>query len=379
MNQTEQILLQAVQKTLWNAPIEFPSDTDWGAVLKEAEKQTILGIVIGAAPEAIRQQWKSRTARITADFVRILHYQSEMCTLLKENGVPMVILKGTAAAVYYPDPLKRSMGDIDFLVPKEHFDRAKELLAKNGYTIEEDPKYPRHIDVCKDQIPFEMHRFFSDVSYDIEPYILDGLSYAETGRIFGSEFPMLPKLANGLVLLGHMANHLRTGLGLRQVIDWALYADKELDDAFWEKEFCDAAKKSGLWTVAVVATRMCQIYLGLTERITWCREADPDTCAMLVESLLVSGNFGKNHGAGMSVEKVAASLKKKGMFRYLQYAGEHNWEAYRRHKWLKPFCWIYQIGRYARQGTRLKRSGNQLREDFERGKQRSDLLNKLGL
>ena len=37
MNQTEQVLLQAIQKSLWNTDIELPADTDWDAVLKEAE------------------------------------------------------------------------------------------------------------------------------------------------------------------------------------------------------------------------------------------------------------------------------------------------------------------------------------------------------
>ena len=50
MNQTEQILLQAIQKSLWNKDIAFPEDTNWDAVLKEAESQSVLGIAIGSAP-----------------------------------------------------------------------------------------------------------------------------------------------------------------------------------------------------------------------------------------------------------------------------------------------------------------------------------------
>ncbi len=54
-------------------------------------------------------------------------------------------------------------------------------------------------------------------------------------------------------------------------------------------------------------------------------------------------------------------------------------EAYHKHKWLKPFCWIYQIGRYTRQGVMTKRDSRQVLNDFERGNQRAELLNKLGL
>ena len=122
MNQTEQILLQAIQKSLWNTDIIFQEDTDWNAVLKEAEDQAVLGIVIGIAPAEVQKEWKARASAGTAHFVRILHYQEQLHKLLKENDIPMVILKGTAAAIYYPNPAQRSMGDIDFLVPPEHFD-----------------------------------------------------------------------------------------------------------------------------------------------------------------------------------------------------------------------------------------------------------------
>ena len=38
-----------------------------------------------------------------------------------------------------------------------------------------------------------------------------------------------------------MRNHLKSGLGLRQVIDWMMYVNKELDDDFWENGFGTAA------------------------------------------------------------------------------------------------------------------------------------------
>ena len=74
MNQTEQVLLQAIQKSLWNIDIVFPADTDWNAVLKEAEDQAVLGLVIDIAPKDVRDKWKSRAGVVTANFVRILHY-----------------------------------------------------------------------------------------------------------------------------------------------------------------------------------------------------------------------------------------------------------------------------------------------------------------
>lgn len=377
MNQTEQILLQAIQKSLWNTDIIFPDDTDWNAVLKEAEVQAVLGIVIGVASTEVQKAWEGRASVGTAHFVRILHYQEQLYKLLIENNIPMVILKGTAAAIYYPNPSQRSMGDIDFLVPPEHFDRAKELLIQNGYSIEDDPRAPRHMHVYKDGISFEQHRYFSSEGIEIEEYVTEGITRVEERSIYGSVFPMLPKLANGLVLLGHVVQHLKSGIGLRQIIDWMLYVNRELDDTFWSQSFETTAKSAGLDTVAVVITKMCQMYLGLSDSIHWCRNADMELCTELMENVLSSGNFDRKRERGSSVEFVTTNIARKGLFRYLQTVGEYNWKAYHKHKWLKPFAWAYQICRYAKKGFQAQRSGGQLREDLARGKRRKELLEKL--
>ena len=93
---------------------------------------------IDIAPKDVRDTWKSRAGAVTANFVRILHYQQQLCELFKANDIPLVILKGTAAAAYYTNPAQRSLGDIDYLVPLEYFDQAKELLQK--LNIRTDPR-----------------------------------------------------------------------------------------------------------------------------------------------------------------------------------------------------------------------------------------------
>lgn len=379
MNRTEQIFLQAIQKSLWNAEIVLPADTDWDAVLQEAEDQTVLGLVIAAAPKEKQLEWKSRSGIVMASFIRILHYQEQLCTLLEANGIPLVILKGTAAAIYYAKPEQRSMGDIDYLIPLEHFDRAKAILAQNGFTIEEDPRSLRHITVYKDGITFEQHRRFSSDGIEIEKYILEGMQHPETGTIYGHSFPMLPKLANGLVLLGHMVQHLKSGLGLRQIIDWMMYVNRELTDDFWTQTFAPAVKEVGLLKVAVVATAMCKKYLGLPADIHWCDDAEEDLCLDLLETLLSSGNFNRKRGEDSAVETVTTRFANEGLFQFLQIAGEYNWKAYHRHKWLRPFAWAYQIGRYIRQGVQAGRSKSQLADDFHRGNKRAELLKRLGV
>ena len=55
----------------------------------------------------------NNSARCLGFYNGFSHCQKQ---LFENNNIPLVILKGTAAAMYYPKPQLRTMGDIDFLV-----------------------------------------------------------------------------------------------------------------------------------------------------------------------------------------------------------------------------------------------------------------------
>ena len=133
---------------------------------------------------------------------------------MDEAGIPFVILKGNAAAIYYKHPEYRKMGDIDFLVPQDEFEHAQKILQENGYQRDNHGENPRHVGFKKNGISFELHHHFSHRDMDIEDIIIDGLNNRVIGKIGDHEFPMLPSEANGLVLLDHMKAHLKGGMGL---------------------------------------------------------------------------------------------------------------------------------------------------------------------
>lgn len=372
MTDTERTLLPLLAACLWDAASAIPDEVDWKAVVAEARKQSVLGLITPALPAEMEDLGFVQHSL----FLAYMHAQDELTALLQAGGIPFVILKGAAAAVYYPRPALRTFGDIDILVSEENYPRTRELLAANGYAEEPRPDTSRHCAFQKDGMTCELHHRFSTRDFDIESYVTEGLSAPEYKKTEGHCFPMLPPLANGLVLLAHLRIHLKSGLGPRQVIDWMMYCHKVLDDTLWQTQFAPAAEALGVTTLAVTVTAMCQRHLGLTKSITWCRDADPALCDELMESVISSGNFGKKRGRGNSVETVIAAIKSHGLFRRLQYAGEFNWGLYHRHHWLKPLCWLYQIFRYIRQGLSRK---TRLSDDAKRGLARYELLKRLGV
>ena len=357
---------------------------DWQQLFKEAQAQSVAVLVAGEVPmnelpADVQSRWQEAEDRQLVSYIRYMAAQNELTMLLRGAGIPFAVLKGLAAAVYYREPSKRAMGDIDFIVPPEQFERTKALMIEAGYVpAHEDIENPRHDAFCKGSVLFELHHYFSHEDRDMEHFITDAWDNMCETRVADADIDMLPPLGNGIVLLDHMKSHLQSALGLRQVIDWMMYVDRELHDGFWEAEFQAAAREVRLEKLAIVVTRMCQKYLGLTaDNITWCADADEQLCDDLIENLLVSGNFGRRNGDGNRVEFVTASIKRDGLFQRLQRSGEANWKAYKKHKWLKPFCWIYQSGRYVNRGIKARRSGKQLRDDIDRANKRNKLLHDL--
>lgn len=380
MNGIQQAVCSMIATSLFGKKCAIPSDVDWKAVIRELQYQALGGLKVTDAPEIVQKSWNTCTFINAANTIQNLYEQGRLIQIFSSSNIPLVIIKGAAAAVYYPDPTMRSMGDIDFLVPQDSFEASVELMKRHGYVVshrEDDPN-PRHIGFKKNDVSFELHHHFSYEDLDIEGYLVDGMKEIQTGIVDQHRFPMLPPLANGLVLLAHMRSHLKSGMGLRQVLDWMMYCDKVLNDDFWNREFRAAAESVGLDTLAITVTRMCQMYLGLSDRITWCSGAQEDLTSQLLDSLFTSGNFGKKRGSGGKVENVGTNIMREGLFRYLQRAGEHNWQAYRKHRWLKPFCWLYQICRYVRQGFKTGR-GSKLLSDIQRSSERHEMLKALNI
>jgi len=375
MTAEQKLLCELLSSSLFDVQFTAPKNADWNKIKSEAIIQTVAGLI--PETDGLDDQV---LFKIEAKSLRILHEQNKLGRLFASHSLPMAILKGTAAAIYYPRPIDRTMGDIDFIVPEVRFEEAEKLLEQNGYILEcpISLSSPRHSVWKKNGIFFELHHHFSHEDLYIDDYVSAGLSHTVWAYIGEAGFPMLPPLPNGLVLLVHMRSHLKSGMGLRQIIDWMMYVDKVLNDEFWENEFKTVAESKGLDTLAITTTRMCQLFLGLPNRISWCESADIDLCEELLDLVFSSGNFGRKNSVRVSVETVSTRISQLGLFTYLQTAGEHNWIAYHRNSRLKMFCWIYQFFRIVRRGFKTNR-GILLAEEIYHSKERYDLLKRLKL
>ncbi len=312
----------------------------------------------------LRDRWNNLIIKQIAYYVKYLYMQDHL-----PIKVPYVILKGTSAAQYYPYPELRAMGDIDIITRREDCTTACDMLLKGGYkeiTSDEDKDRKRQRVFIKNDVIVEMHSFFASVNDPgmgkrFDDLIIDNIQSSH----------VLPDLINGLILIEHINQHLEFGLGLRQIIDWMMFVDRCLPDEKWP-EFQIHVRDVGLEKLAITTTRMCEVYLGLSEH-QWCKNAETKLTNELMEYILSCGNFGHKLSIDDKVA-VGRTIKLKHpikLIKELQVLGLKNWGR-ANNPLCKPFAWIWQ-------GIQLTKNTSGLIDTYSKGKRLDLMFDSLGV
>ena len=224
-------LLEVVKKALWNQNDVVTADQAVFLEMKAHHIEALAAPVLyelGLAQD-ILDEWEKNIVKHIGMYMRYKQIQS--CLPI---SVPYVILKGTAAAQYYPYPEYRTFGDIDIMTSHENHQRACEQLRNHGFlenTNAIEQEVERHRTFIKKGIVVEVHSFYALRDDPKETEIMDDLIIQNINPAH-----ILPDLINGLTLIEHINHHMEEGIGLRQILDWMMFVDKCLPDEKW-KEF----------------------------------------------------------------------------------------------------------------------------------------------
>lgn len=356
---------------------------EWNKVLEELNYQACTSVpadYVDALQIPNDAEYKNSVYNSVLRFYQIMDAQQDVLEVL---NVPVVVLKGAAAAVNYPVSDYRRMGDIDLLVKPEDFEKAYNCLIKAGYKNNESlNKLNRHISFKKDEVSIELHHHFSNATMTnpewLDECLYKGIDNRVIEEINEYEFPVLPSMENGLVYLTHIYQHLEEGLGLRQIIDWMCYVEKYLDNDAWE-EFAVIAEKIGMKTLAEVVTGLCSKYLGLDSSITWFK-CDDAVVDQLLEYIIRHGNFGKKNEVDNRAVVVYRWVKNPiTAFKYAQELGSRNWKLLDKFPFLSPFAWIYQFFRWFVRSIKRGVTLSTIKEASTKEVKDSQLLYSLGI
>lgn len=393
LTQAQKTLFQLIGQELFSAPIEICNDVNWYTVVQES---MIHGVILLAFKN-------HNTLPLDKETVAYLQKCSRKCTLgnmncfnghqylnelMTKNNIPYCFLKGVASARYYPDPFLRSMGDVDFYIPPEHVARAREVLSADGFKWE-DNDHPHHFGLKKETMYMELHfapiaipndsmrpiflEYWSDIC-DKATKISDGLF----------EYVMPSDFHHGFILLTHLQSHMiRSGIGLRHVCDWAVFANSFSNEDFiaiFEKKL----KRAGVWRLAQILALMSVKYFGMPYKI-WMGE-DYATADALIEEIIRRGNLGR-HEKGQGYEtlfiadnSVISTNKPRciRVFLSLNMIIRQHWKAAKKCPLLYPVGWIYFSSRFLFRMMRGKRKADFV-SSYKKSGKRIKLYNSLKL
>ncbi len=350
-------LLSSLSAFLSGTTYEAPSETEWKELAKESIKQAVAlsclqGLDANNIPEDVKQTWQNYAMRALRSNVNIHAHHAYLHQLLQQAGLPYVILKGSASAYYYTDPLMRAMGDVDFLVPKATLEKTGELLKAEGFvTIEEN--HVCHIVFQKDKIHLEMHfepagMPEGELGEKIRGYLSDIFEQASEVEVGGERFQKPNDFHHGLIILMHTYHHmLSEGIGLRHLCDWAAFVRHFEGEGFAEI-FQEKLSAVGLWKFAQILSYTSYLYLGLPYR-EWMGTQDEALCESVIQDVFAGGNFGSKDESrtvqGLSIsDRGKGGVKKKSkisqMFSSLNKAGKTRYPRLAKIPILNLFCFI---------------------------------------
>ncbi|MCD7762580.1 MAG: nucleotidyltransferase family protein [Lachnospiraceae bacterium] len=377
MSKTETILLQLTGRALFDAPTDFdPAGSDWTALYQEAAGQAVPLLIWdiltdeerALVPETTASRWEQDSFHLIMHNERILYEQEQVIRLLEDAGIPCVILKGSSSAACYPRPALRVMGDIDLLTDPGQQMKAVKLLQANGYGDVLDDTHHCHMTISKGNVRVEIHKepngLFLNENAESVKKIRSFFCDAVERRQFVEGMPFPSDDQQAVILLLHKLEHFMTsGLGLRQMCDWAVFADRKLDATDPEgrallEDLIPLLSDFGLLTFAGVMTRACVEYLGLPqEKVPWAMQYEKDTAAKVIGQILKDGNFGQKtdkYGERLFTDP-HSSNRMTSLVRVLGSACREHWPPCREHAALMPVAPFVLLGRYIVQRRRGER------------------------
>ena len=303
-----------VRAGLWsdgNQEILVDGTTDWQEVYRIATEQSVLGLVLAGLehsdikpPKELLLQWIGVVQLIEQRNKAMNVYIADLIEEMRSEGIYTLLVKGQGLAQCYNRPNWRSSGDVDLLLSKDNYEKAKAFILPKGVLTEPEEAGKKHLAMQVEKWEVELHgtlrvglsarmdRMLDKVQYDI--------FYGGQVRSWmnGRTQVFLPAANEDVVyVFAHILQHFyKGGIGLRQICDWCrlLYTYRDsLNYGLLEQRI----KQTGLMSEWNAFGMFAVEYLGMPIEAVPLLNANDNLkkkADKICEFILEVGNFGHN-------------------------------------------------------------------------------------
>ncbi len=278
----------------------------------------------------MKMKWFGHTVQVEKRCKSQYLLSAELAGKFAEQGIRTVVLKGIAAGVNYPEPLRRPCGDLDcFLMGG--YENGNMLAESLGAKVERG--HYKHSEIIYKGLMVENHQFCTAIrgsrrAKEFER-LLQSLLHEEGSTKIGETSLENPSpMFNALFLIHHAKGHfLYEGIALRHLCDWAMLLKQQGEEINWDK-FSVHSKKYGLNSFADTMTRLSRDLLGVEVPQGYKIEEDAVRDKYLLHEIL----YGQQHlysdtAAGWKtrlqlVKNISANNKRYKLFSDTSFARE---------------------------------------------------------
>lgn len=161
---------------------------------------------------------------------------NDFCSKLVHDCCTVMLMKGQANGLLYPNPLHRSTGDVDIYT----FDTYGLTNQKSfEYGAKVDDSWYKHSQIFFNGEMFENHQYFVHTrdgkrGKQLNETLCVLLRFTERRGFHNTDIMLPPIMFNALFLTYHaFAHFISEGLHLKQVCDWALFLNQNAFKIDW--------------------------------------------------------------------------------------------------------------------------------------------------
>lgn len=227
---------------------ELSAPINWQKIYDLATQQGLLGVVIDGIerlpnnqrpPQELLLEWIGEVLQsFEYRYDAYKNTIAEIAGFYNSHGYKMMVLKGYACSLNWPKPEHRPCGDIDIWL----FCKQKEAdaLVSKEKGIEVDYFHHHHTVYNWGEFTVENHYDFINTHRHYSHQGLEPI-FKELGQddsyyveVNGEKVYLPSPNLHALFLVRHALNHFTSvGINLRQVLDWAFFAEKHTKEIDW--------------------------------------------------------------------------------------------------------------------------------------------------
>ena len=295
-----------------NGYIPKPQENiDWKEIFDLSNKHNVTAIVatqIKLLPESSRVQGKGKSyfnqflGKTLQSYDEKIDAYNYFVKTLSENGIKHLVVKGAVLRDIYPVKELRTSGDTDVVIQKQDYEKCKEILLANGFTLSQDTG--EELDMYYNGQYFEINNTFEYINDETKQFFEnpfdEKLSYCE-----GSTYYLYP-IYHLVYVLYHILKHIKNGgAGVRMLLDiCVLFKNYNID----VNEFLKIMTSLNLEKSSKTIISICKKLFKLDVELEYAVNEDIEE--KLIDTIISGGVFGFSNG-NLGVVRLASTMSDK--------------------------------------------------------------------